>query len=83
MAGETGEKRRALISPRDFSDGRCSDGLAHEDEGGVAILIVLPCVASVKFFGPSVIDGEEVGAGIVGSRWFEEFLEGGVKARGS
>ena len=43
------------------------DRITHENEGRVEILVVLFGIVSVKFGGLFAIDGEEVGAGIIGS----------------
>ena len=53
-----------------------------EDEGGVEVLVVLFHIISVKLFGFSAVDGEEVGPGIVGPEGFEELLEGRLEAGG-
>ena len=53
-----------------------------EDEGGVEVLVVLFRIVSVKLFGFSAVDGEEVCPGIVGPEGFEELLEGGMEASG-
>jgi hypothetical protein len=53
---------------------------AHEDEGGVQVLVVLPGIISVKLFGFFAVYGEEVGTRIVGPQRVEEFLEGGMEA---
>ena len=53
-----------------------------EDEGGVEVLVVLFHIVSVKLFGFSAVDGEEVGPGIFGPEGFEELLEGRLETGG-
>jgi len=53
-----------------------------KDEGGVEVLVVLFRIISVKLFGFSAVNGEEVCPGIVGSEGFKEILEGGMEAGG-
>ena len=57
-----------------------SDRIAHKNESCVEVLVILLGIVSVEFGGLLAIDGEEVGAGIVGSQWFEELLEGRMEA---
>ena len=57
-----------------------SDGIAHKNEGGVEILVILFGIVFIEFGGLLSIDGEEVGAGITGPQWFEELLEGRMEA---
>ena len=56
------------------------DRIAHKNEGRIEILVILLGIVSVEFSGLLAIDGEEVGAGIVGPQWFEELLEGRMEA---
>ena len=53
----------------------------HEDEGGVQVFVILPCVISVKLVGFLAVDGEEVGASITGPQRLEELFEGGAEAK--
>ena len=53
-----------------------------EDEGGVQVLVVLFRIVSVKIFGFSAVDGEEVCPRIVGPEGFEELLEGRLETGG-
>ena len=53
-----------------------------EDEGGVEVLVVLFRIVSVKIFGFSAVDGEEVCPRIVGPEGFEELLEGRLETGG-
>ena len=54
--------------------------IAHKNEGGVEILVILFGIVFIKFGGLPSIDGEEVGAGITGPQWLEELLEGRMEA---
>ena len=56
------------------------DRIAHKNEGRIEILVIFLGIVSVKFGGLLAIDSEKIGAGIVSSQWFEEFLEGRMKA---
>jgi len=76
----TAENRPAWLPSEISTEGIYRNQIAYEDERRVEILVVLPCVVSVKFVGLFAVDGEEVGAGIIGSQWLEEFFEGGVEA---
>ena len=57
-----------------------SDRIAHKNESCVEVLVVLLGIVSVEFGGLLAIDGEKVSAGIVGSQWLEELLEGRMEA---
>ena len=52
----------------------------YENEGRVQVLIVVVRIISVKFCGLSSVDGEKVGAGIVGPQWFKKLFERRVEA---
>ena len=56
------------------------DWITHKDQGGVEVLVILLGIVSVEFGGFLAIDGEEVGAGVVGFQWLEELLEGRTEA---
>jgi len=51
-----------------------SDGLKEtdKDEGGVEVFVILLGVILVKLVGFLAVDGEEVGAWIVGPQWLKE-----------
>ena len=72
----TAEKRPACVSPDLVFSAEGGNMATHEDEGRVEILVVLPRIVSVKLVGLLTIDGEEVGAGIIGPQWVEELFEG-------
>ena len=55
--------------------------VTHKDKGCVQVLVILFRVVSVELVGLLAINGEEVGAGIVGPQWVEELFEGGVDQR--
>jgi hypothetical protein len=76
----TAENRPAWLPSRISAERKYWKQNAHEDEGGVQVFVVLPCIVSVELFGFSAVYGEEVGAGIVGPQRVEEFLEGGMEA---
>jgi len=53
---------------------------AHEDERRVEIFVVLLRVVPVKLVGFPPVDRKEVGTGVIGPEWFEEFLESRMEA---
>ena len=76
----TAEKRPAYMPPCSAFNADCRNEATNEDEGRVQVLVVLFCVIAIKFPRYSAVCGEEVGSGIVGPQWFEEFSEGGMEA---
>ena len=54
--------------------------ITHENEGGVQVFVVLVFIVSVELCGYLSVDGEKVGAGIVGPQWLKKFLESRMKA---
>jgi len=54
--------------------------MAHENEGCVQILVILFHIIPVKLSRFPTVNGEEVGARVLGPQGVEELLEGGLEA---
>ena len=59
----TAENRPAyLLQTYETDDATEDGGETHEDEGGVEVFVILPCVISVELVRFLAVDGKEVGA---------------------
>ena len=77
----TAENRPACVIPVSMLRVAGGSWVTHEDKGGVQVFVILVLIISVKLGGFLSVDGEKVGAGIVGPQWLEKILESRMEAR--
>ena len=75
----TAENRPAWLPSRVSAERMYFDRIPHRNEGHIEILVLLLGVVFIEFEGLLAMDGEEVGARILGFQWLGGLVEGRVE----